>query len=243
MLESTYISDLIHEVKVKVKKKNVDGHVTFKELSEGEQQLLTVLGLLRFTNSQESLMLLDEPDTHLNPLWKWEYMKLIDKIVESDNSSQIIMTTHDPLVIGGLTKSQIRIFHTDKKMFKVSAEEPDFDPKGLGVAGILTSELFGLPSTLDKETLDIVNKRNELIAKQDTSLLTNEEKIELNNVFNHLNNLGINTTDRDPLFQLFITAITKKQNFEKVQLSEEEIKRQNEIAFDTLNELLNDDDK
>lgn len=37
MLESTYISDLIQEVRVKVRKKNVDGHITFRELSEGEQ--------------------------------------------------------------------------------------------------------------------------------------------------------------------------------------------------------------
>ena len=73
-LESTYISDLIDEVRVKVKKKNVKNEITFKELSEGEQQLLTVLGLLKFTKDKETLVLLDEPDTHLNPLWKWHYL-------------------------------------------------------------------------------------------------------------------------------------------------------------------------
>lgn len=243
MLESTYISDLIHEVKVKVKKRNVNGHVTFKELSEGEQQLLTVLGLLRFTKAQESLMLLDEPDTHLNPLWKWEYMKLIDKIVESDASSQIIMTTHDPLVIGGLTKDQIRIFHTEKDTFNITATEPEFDPRGLGVAGILTSELFGLPSTLDKETLSIISKRNELITKSELSKLNNREKIELNNIFNYLNNLGINTTDRDPLYQLFISALSKKDEFDNTKLTEEDLKKQNDIALDTLNELLKENEK
>jgi hypothetical protein len=62
-LESTYISKLISEVRIKVKKKNVDGSITFKELSEGEQQLLTVLGLLKFTKDEDSLILLDEPDT------------------------------------------------------------------------------------------------------------------------------------------------------------------------------------
>ena len=41
-LESTYISDLIQEVRIKVRK--TDGAViTFNELSEGEQQLLMVL--------------------------------------------------------------------------------------------------------------------------------------------------------------------------------------------------------
>ncbi|TOM44863.1 hypothetical protein CGH75_27395, partial [Vibrio parahaemolyticus] len=64
-LESTYVSELISEVRIRVKLKKNDGSVTFRELSEGEQQLLTVLGLLRFTAEDESLFLLDEPDTHL----------------------------------------------------------------------------------------------------------------------------------------------------------------------------------
>lgn len=73
-LESTYVSELISEVRIRVKLKKNDGSVTFRELSEGEQQLLTVLGLLRFTAEEESLFLLDEPDTHLNPKWSVDYM-------------------------------------------------------------------------------------------------------------------------------------------------------------------------
>ena len=88
-LESTYLSKLMEEVKIKVKKENVDGSVTFKELSEGEQQLLTVLGLLKFTKDENSLILLDEPDTHLNPLWKWKYFEFLDKVVKNHNSTQI----------------------------------------------------------------------------------------------------------------------------------------------------------
>lgn len=59
-LESTYVSELIEEVRIRVRLKKNDGSVTFRELSEGEQQLLTVLGLLRFTAEEESLFLLDE---------------------------------------------------------------------------------------------------------------------------------------------------------------------------------------
>ncbi|MGC1375688.1 MAG: AAA family ATPase, partial [Anaerolineales bacterium] len=67
MLESTLLSEIISEVRVRVKVKNVDQALSFRELSEGEQQLLTVLGLLKFTGGKDSLFLLDEPDTHLNP--------------------------------------------------------------------------------------------------------------------------------------------------------------------------------
>lgn len=80
-LESTYVSELIEEVRIRVRLKKNDGSVTFRELSEGEQQLLTVLGLLRFTAEDESLFLLDEPDTHLNPRWCVDYLNYLKSFV------------------------------------------------------------------------------------------------------------------------------------------------------------------
>jgi energy-coupling factor transporter ATP-binding protein EcfA2 len=67
-LESLYISDLIEDVRTRVLVRGGSSSLTFRELSEGEQQLLTVLGLLKFTEGNEGLILLDEPDTHLNPI-------------------------------------------------------------------------------------------------------------------------------------------------------------------------------
>jgi ABC-type multidrug transport system ATPase subunit len=248
-LESTYISDLIQEVRVKVKKVNVHGDITFKELSEGEQQLLTVLGLLRFTKEDESLILLDEPDTHLNPLWKWKYMNLLEEYSGKDDSSQILMTTHDPLVIGGLTKEEIRIFQSVKKTDKEGKEyqhietfEPDFDPKGLGVAGILTSEFFNLPSTLDEDTLEDLNQRNRLVTKKDKAGLSDIEREQLNELFLKLSDLGINTTDRDPMYQKFISAISQREEFQVEKVSKEDRVKQNQIALEILDELFNEKD-
>lgn len=239
-LESTYISDLIEEVRVKIKKKNVKGEIKFKELSEGEQQLLTVIGLLKFTKDEESLILLDEPDTHLNPLWKWRYLQYLKDVVNTEkDATQIIINTHDPLVIGSLVKEQVRVFKEVRG--KIEVTQPETDPKGLGVAGILTSELFGLPSTLDEKTLSVLERRNELISKQDNQKLTPEEAIELNEIFQELNSLGINTTDRDPLYQRFIIAINKKDEFKKEKYTPEDLKIQNDIALEILQELLNEE--
>lgn len=247
-LESTYISDLIQEVRVKVKKQNVNGDITFRELSEGEQQLLTVLGLMRFTKEEESLILLDEPDTHLNPLWKWKYMNLLEDVVQKPETSQILMTTHDPLVIGGLTKEEIRIFQSTNQVDengeefqKIETFQPDFDPKGLGVAGILTSEFFNLPSTLDEDTLNDLIERNRLIAKQETKGLTDKEKIDLNDLFNQLSQLGINTTDRDPFYQKFIVALNKRKDFDITESTPEAKKRQDAIALEILENLFKDE--
>ena len=116
-LESTYVSELISEVRIRVKLKKNDGSVTFRELSEGEQQLLTGLGLLRVTAEEESLFLLDEPDTHLNPKWSVDYIDYLNKFVTSgskgENNSHIVLTTHNPIAIAELTKQQVQILSRD----------------------------------------------------------------------------------------------------------------------------------
>ena len=61
--------------------------VSLENLSEGEQQLLTVIGLLRFTKDNDTLFLLDEPDTHLNPQWSYEYKEMLEEAIQDCNNS------------------------------------------------------------------------------------------------------------------------------------------------------------
>lgn len=246
MLESTYISDLISEVRVKVKKQHVDGHITFKELSEGEQQLLTVLGLMRFTKDEDTLFLLDEPDTHLNPLWKWKYMNLMEEVVDTDKTSQVIMTTHDPLVIGGLTRQEIRIFQADAvsdKDTKVSIQTfmPDFDPKGLGVAGILTSEFFNLPSSMDEDSFNNLSRKRELEVLEREDRLTAEQKEELQILIGKLQKIGLETSQRDPLYEKFIKAVYENPDLQKPALNLDERKVQNEKMAELLKQIMDED--
>jgi energy-coupling factor transporter ATP-binding protein EcfA2 len=236
-LESTYISELIHEVRITVKMKNSKNLLTFGELSEGEQQLLTVIGLLKFTKESESLFLLDEPDTHLNPAWKLEYLPLIEKVVGNFENSHIIISTHDPLIIGGLLKSQVQIFEKEKGE-KIVAHPPDIDPKGMGVAALLTSELFGLKTTLDLDTQNKVDRKRELSLKPD---LTPQESRDLINLANELGPLDFTRTIRDPLYDLFIRALMTREEFKKPILTPMERKEQEKIAKEIINEILAED--
>lgn len=226
-LESTYISKLISEVKIKVKKKNVDGSITFKELSEGEQQLLTVLGLLKFTKDEDSLILLDEPDTHLNPLWKWRYLELLDKVVNRPATTQIILNTHDPLVIGSLRKEEVRIFRTSIEG-KLEIEVPSIDPRSMDIIGILRSELFGLPSVLSKYMQLKLNRKRYLLFRIENNKATNEEQEEYKKIEKEITESGFNDSTFDPWYNRYLEAMSENPLFQKVEFTkEEEIELQN----------------
>ena len=251
-LESTYISDLIDEVRVKVKKTNVNNEITFKELSEGEQQLLTVLGLLKFTKDKETLVLLDEPDTHLNPLWKWHYLDLLNDIYRNDSETEsldetthIIINTHDPLVIGGLKKEQIRIFKRNPENGHVIADPAEKDPKGMGVAGILTSELFGLPTILDKETQLLLNRKRFLQGKLMRNDITNEEYEEYKIKKSQLEEYGFYEEVEDKWFQMYLAEMSKYEIIQQVEFTDEQkemLEQASKLAVEKILKEMNQED-
>ncbi len=207
-LESTYVSELIEEVRIRVRLKKNDGSVTFRELSEGEQQLLTVLGLLRFTAENESLFLLDEPDTHLNPRWCVDYLSYLKSFVgqnsDGQDNSHIVLTTHNPLAIAELVKEQVQILYRQAGNRTVRAENPAVDPKGMGFAGIVTSDMFGLGTSLDKATNDDLLALHQLATQQ--AALSDADRSRLVEIRQRLEGLDFNFASRDRLEQEYLRA-------------------------------------
>jgi predicted ATPase len=225
-LESTHLSKLLAEVRTRVRMTPGagGGEVTYRDLSEGEQQLLLVLGLLKFTARDEALFLLDEPDTHLNPVWSTQYLEFLDRFVrlrERGESCHIVMSSHDPLVFAGLERAQVRIFRRDAEG-RAIVEVPDQDPRGMGVAAILTSDLFRLRSTLDSGTQAMLDRQRVLSMK---ASLTTEDESELREIRQRLHGMGFNQTTRDPLYEQFLKAWTQLEDpiwTETVELSPEQ---------------------
>ena len=210
-LESTIFSDLVsqdgHDVRIKFRLQGVTEPITFKELSEGEQQLLTIIGLMRFTAQNESLFLLDEPDTYLNPAWCLDYLENLRKYGVEPPNSQIIMTTHSPLTFAGLDRNEVVIMERGRDN-QIYCQHPFNAPKGMGFQAILTSDFFGLRSTLDRATLEKLDKKRYLSLKTDKS---KEDIQELEVLNKELENLDFAKSTRDPLYIEFIRAMTKAQ--------------------------------
>jgi predicted ATPase len=248
-LESTYISDLIREVRTRVKVRCSEAPLTFRELSEGEQQLLMVLGLLRFTREDESLFLLDEPDTHLNPAWSVQYLDFLKNVGGLGENGHVIMATHDPLVISGLTRQQVRVMLRDTPDAPIRAEMPEMDPRGMGINGLLRSELYGLRSALDLPTLEKIDERDAIRAKQKKLLtqgkdLSDKDRLRLIQLSDELSSLGFSRDFRDPIEQHFADAMARRRTGEEpVVLTPKQIKEQEKLADAVLDEVLGGEDK
>lgn len=243
--EGAYIGDLIDEVRITVRHKDAKGNISFDQLSEGELQLLTVLGLMRITSEDHCLFLLDEPDTHLNPIWKLRYFDKIEEVIRQgegktlSGESQIIITTHDPMMVGSLRREQVRILRKDDGRSVV--DTPDQNPQGMGITGLLKSELFGLRATVDSETLRRLDRRNYLFALGERRKPAEGE--ELARLSDELADLGFAQDFKDPYYAMFVSKMALHTKFHKEILSPEEQKAQETIADEIIDEILREEEK
>ena len=238
-IEGSYIADLLDDVQIFFKHRSASNVISFDQLSEGELQLLTVLGLMRITRHDHCLFLLDEPDTHLNPIWKLRYFDRINDAMHQDESetiqgdAQVIITTHDPMMIGSLRKEQVRILSVNAG--RTIVNQPDVDPQGQGIAGLLKSPLFGLRSTVDSATRRRLDKRNLLYAMDNR---TKEQDVELSRLSDELSDLGFSSDFRDPYYELFVKRMAKHVEFHKEALSPEEQAQQDTVADEIIDQIL-----
>lgn len=155
----------------------------YTELSEGEQQLLTVLGLILIAGRDDCLFLFDEPDTHLNPKWQRDFIDHIKEFNINDENSHVFLATHSPLIAQSSTKED------DIFLFKKAANEKieigKFEHKedNWRIDQVLLSNLFDIESARPKSIDPFMKKRLELIRKGN---LTEVDKIELKKIENEM---------------------------------------------------------
>ena len=199
-----------------------------------------VLGLLRFTREDESLFLLDEPDTHLNPAWSAQYLKFLREIGGAKENSHVIMATHDPLVISGLDRSQVQILQRDNATGRIEAQQSESDPKYMGVPALLLSEVYGLRSVLPPATMELLDEKRRLAAKPE---LTDEELRELQQLDKKLEEADLLAENRDPMCRDFVQAYAQLQHergLDKPVLSPEEREELRQLALSVLRNQLSE---
>jgi predicted ATPase len=130
--------------------------IPLERLSEGYRSVFALVAdvareLLREFRSledAEAVVLIDEIDTHLHPRWK---MRVMSSLRRALPGVQFIVTTHDPLCLRGMDDGEVVVLQRNETGRIVQLEDlPSI--KGMRADQLLTSDYFGLSSTVDPET-------------------------------------------------------------------------------------------
>ncbi len=112
-------------------------------------------------------VLIDELEQHLHPSWQ---RNIVGQLRHTFPKVQFITTTHSPLCVIGTTAledEECDLFLLEKKGDTAVRHVTRTPPRGLRADQVLTSYLFGLPSTSDDETTHAVQRLAGLLAKID----------------------------------------------------------------------------
>jgi restriction system-associated AAA family ATPase len=146
-------------------KDSVDTPVYYRQLSDGEHQMLHVLGTIMLMNMPSTMLLMDEPETHFNPEWRSKFVSILNDIVKAEEISrqqEIILTSHSPFIVSDCRQEKVFIFERDSQTHKIKQlRNPDFVTYGASVNQI-TAKVFGKVETIaglaSRQMTDIKNE-------------------------------------------------------------------------------------
>lgn len=213
--------------------------VSYKKLSEGQRQLISVISMIAIFNQRDSLILLDEPDTHLNAKWKRDYWELLRDVASYSTDSQVLLSTHDPLMVNGIKKEEVRLFELNNRG-NTRVYIPLEDTFGMGIDGILQSEYYGLLYTVDKSTQEKIDRRRELLIKKENGELSREELLEYKGLTEILERTFFTKNmPADNYYDDFLMALQKIETSKpKKQLTVEEVRERNNMILQIVKDLI-----
>lgn len=150
VLEKIVFTEAIEELFVKVRRNDrevldIDAlklNKFLKKMSSGECTMLYLFMCLEANMRYDSLILLDEPETHLHPDAIAELLNALDEMLE-EYQSCCVLVTHSPLLVRELTSDCVYVMEREDKM--VILRKPGVETIGSGL-NTITDDIFGSKS-------------------------------------------------------------------------------------------------
>lgn len=171
------------------------------ELSDGYQSMLAmavdimeVMDAAGFESMQaaQGIVLVDEMGNHFHPSWR---LRALSALRTAFPAVQFIYSTHDPLCLRGLVQGEVAVLRRDRMgQVYALADLPAVDR--LRVEQLLTSEHFGLQSTVDPELQDAMERYESLVQRPDRSADEEQELLSLTQLLTDERYLGTTRRER-----------------------------------------------
>lgn len=222
----TLLKDEIYDIKIeiindtpKVLFETQYGWVNLHELSLGYKTLLSwvidfVKGMLekysesKYPLQEPAICLIDEIDLHIHPALQNKVIKFLS---ETFIKTQFIVTAHSPLIVQALENANIILLKDKGK--SVEVQQNILDIRNWRIDQILMSDLFGLQDVYSIDTQIKLERREELLRKEN---LTKKSEEELNQLNKFVDNLPVGNNQNEiegfALLRQFAEKIAKNKN-------------------------------
>jgi len=140
-------------------KPNETEPVHYVSLSDGEHQFAQLLGTLCMISFPRVLFILDEPESHFNPLWRVRFTpQILDLPTANGNrrddksgaaEQECILTTHSPFVPSDLPRNKVFVFSKSEDG-KIRVDHPRIETYGAAFDQII-EECFGVRPPMSRK--------------------------------------------------------------------------------------------
>lgn len=177
----------------------------FSEASSGEANILSTLLSLVPLLKDNSLILIDEPEISLHPLWQAKYIDLLNKILENVSGCHVIIASHSPFLASDLKPNNSSVVSLRNKKGIISASTINKSTYGWSAEDILLN-VFEMQSTRNFDLYENVSKALILLANNDRS---NQALIKIQN---KLREFYPSILDKDPIKSVIKAIIEVNSN-------------------------------
>ncbi|MNY47905.1 hypothetical protein D3C86_1832050 [compost metagenome] len=94
---------------------------------------------------------------------------------------------------------------------------------------------------MDEESFNNLSKKRELEVLEREGKLSPEQKAELQILIEKLEKIGLESSQRDPLYEKFIKAVYENPDLQKPSLNLEDRKAQNEKMAELLKQIMDEE--
>ena len=137
-----------------VKKQAAGDLLLYDWLSDGERMFLGRMALFHLLHGKDdALVLLDEPETHFNDVWKRRIVDIIDDSLR-DNASEVVISTHSSIALTDVFDTEITLLRREDGSIAVVRTPM----RTFGASpGELMRGIFGAPDTVGQRATEFLD--------------------------------------------------------------------------------------
>lgn len=131
--------------------------ITYNSFSDGEQMLLGRMAMLLLLRGQEnSLLLLDEPESHFNDAWKRQIIDLVDDSLLKGTAAHVMVSTHTSLALTDVFSCEITRLSKERGF---TTAQPIAYPTFGADPGRILLHVFGAPDVIGARAAEFLRSK------------------------------------------------------------------------------------